>query len=504
MIKFKKLFNIKIVLIIIAVAFFSGSIVFGVDLSNKAHLRIPSMGDNQKRRDRLKEGLDVILNFDEAVAEKEVQRILQENIKYFVFGYDPVTGLPYNYMDVGKNGEIIERRSTWISPTDTGLYLNVLIAVVKGDIVASDSMTPDEAMKRLQLLMKTLRATKKSNGFFYYYDLKDGEAVVSDLYGRLISAIDNGNLAASLAVLVGAFQDGTDEQKVLADMAEKMLTAMEWNELYNTDRELLMGGYYADENGQIKTRLEWCIDRSYNEGRIAAVMALLSEKVPLAAWSMLKTTYGSYSFPDGATVGVVKTWNGGAFQAWLPLLFFDELKWSPRGYAKAHNNFLAVQVNESVKNGLSGALLSSCYNPDGEYCESGISAVAESENKISLDVGTPHATALASLVNHHTALTLFKLLDSKWPNLKGPFGYYESVDLEGRVSTRMTALAQGLLILSFAGKNSQYMQVYLETIKKLASIQNRYEEIVFKIDETSPVDSIRDICDVLEKVRGQI
>jgi len=228
-------------------------------------------------------------------------------------------------------------------------------------------------------------------------------------------------------------------------------------------------------------------------------MALLSEKVPLNVWSMLETVYGSYSFPDGTTVGIVKTWNGSAFQAWLPLLFFDELKWSPQGYAKAHNNFLAIQINESVKNGLSGALLSSCYNPDGEYRENGVSVLAESENKIDLDVGTPHATALASLVNRHTSLILFKLLDSKWPDLKGPFGYYESVDLEGRVSTRMTVLSQGMLILSFAGKNSQYMQVYLETIKKLAFIQKRYGEMIFKIDEP-----IRYVWDVLKKVRDQI
>ena len=483
MIKFKKVFSIKVVSVIVAATFFLGSIAFGIELSNKAHLRVPSMEDNQEGRHRLKEGLDVILKLDGVVEKKEMQKILQENIKYFVFGYDPATGLPYNYMDVGKNGAIIERKSTWISPTDIGLYLNVLMSVVKGDIVASDSMTPDEAMKRLQLLMQALRSIKKSNGFFYYYDLKDGGAVVSDLYGRIISTIDNGNLAASLAVLVGAFQDGTDEQKILADMAKKMLTAMEWNELYNIDRELLIGGYYTDENGQIKTRLTWCIDRSYNEGRIAAAMALLSEKVPLNVWSRLETAYGSYSLPDGTIVEIVKTWNGGAFQAWLPLLFFNELKWSPQSYAKAHNNFLAIQVKESVKKRLSGALLSSCYNPDGEYCENGVSVLAESKDKIDLDVGTPHATALASLVNRHVSLILFKLLDRKWPDLKGPFGYYESVDSKGKVSTRMTTLAQGMLILSFAGKNNQYMQAYLETIKKLAFIQKRYGEMIFKIDE---------------------
>jgi len=504
MIKFKKVFSIKVLSVIVAATFFLGSIAFGIDLSNKAHLRTSSMGDSQKGRNRLKEGLDATLNLDRVVAEKEIQKILQENIKYFVFGYDSITGLPYNYIDVDRNGAITKRKSTWISPTDIGLYLNVLIAVVKGDIVASDSMNPDEAMKRLQLLMQTLRSIKKSNGFFYYYDLKNGGAVVSDLYGRLISTIDNGNLAASLAVLVGAFQDGTDEQKILAEMTKKMLTAMEWNELYDIDRELLIGGYYTDENGQIKTRLAWCIDRSYNEGRIAAVMALLSEKVPLTTWSMLKTVYGSYNLPDGTTVGVVKTWNGSAFQAWLPLLFFDELKWSPKGYARAYNNFFAIQVNESVKSGLNGALLSSCYNPNGEYRENGIPVLAESENKIDLDVGTPHATALVSLVNRHASLILFKLLDRKWPDLKGPFGYYESVDLEGRISTRITTLAQGMLILSFAGKNSQYMQAYLETIKKLALIQKRYEERIFTIDEISFMKSIYDVYGALKKVRDQI
>ena len=76
--------------------------------------------------------------------------------------------------------------------------------------------------------------------------------------------------------------------------------------------------------------------------------------------------------------------------------------------------------------------------------------------------------------------------------------------LEGRISTRITTLAQGMLILSFAGKNSQYMQAYLETIKKLALIQKRYGEMIFKIDEISSINSIRDVCDALEKVRDQI
>ncbi len=68
----------------------------------------------------------------------------------------------------------------------------------------------------------------------------------------------------------------------------------------------------------------------------------------------------------------------------------------------------------------------------------------------------------------------------------------------------MTALSQGMLILSFAGKNSQYMQVYLETIKKLALIQKRYGEMIFKIDEISFINSIYDVCDALKKVRDQI
>jgi hypothetical protein len=44
MLKFKKLFSIKAASVIVAATFFLDSIAFGIDLSNKAHLRIPLSG----------------------------------------------------------------------------------------------------------------------------------------------------------------------------------------------------------------------------------------------------------------------------------------------------------------------------------------------------------------------------------------------------------------------------------------------------------------------------
>lgn len=405
------------------------------------------------------------------------KRILQENVKYFVYSYDSTTGLPYNYIDI-EEGDVKRRMTRWISPTDIGLYINVLVKIAKGDLAVSDLITTDEAMRRLTLLMHTLGSVKKSNGFFYYYDIAE-EVSVSDLYSRLVSTVDNGNLAASLAVMVGAFRNGSPEQQKLESIANDIVNGMDWDVLYDPGKKMLIGGYYTDVTGDTKEDLKYRVDKKYNEGRLAVMMAILSGKVPQDAWFGLEASYGFHPLPDGTTVSMPKPWNAAAFQAWLPLLFFDESKLSPEDYAVAHKHFLIAQRDFSIANGLNGALLSSAYGPDGKYREYGVLHLAEGDAVAG--VGTPHATGLAFLVEPDVSLELFRMLDEKFPHLRGPFGYYESVDSSGRFSTRMTSLAQGILILSVAGGSSKYMQEYLEINNKLSTVEHMYSATSFTL-----------------------
>jgi len=99
MLKFRKDFNSKIISLLVAVTFLSNSTVYGIDLSNKTHLRVPSTFNDQKKTDRIKRALleltnealerpimqglpeDIVVPFSEDIPKKKIRELRQAKIK---------------------------------------------------------------------------------------------------------------------------------------------------------------------------------------------------------------------------------------------------------------------------------------------------------------------------------------------------------------------------------------------------------------------------------------
>ena len=57
MLKFRKVYNLKIVAILIVGLFLFNSTVYGIDLSKKNHLRAPLLNNSEEGRKRVQDGL---------------------------------------------------------------------------------------------------------------------------------------------------------------------------------------------------------------------------------------------------------------------------------------------------------------------------------------------------------------------------------------------------------------------------------------------------------------
>jgi len=92
MLKFKRVYNLRVVSIVVAVVFFLNTAAYGTGLSNQSRLRIPLIGNNQKEGGRPSQALENIRASQKAAAVKEqltlqVKQIFDEfngEIKIFV------------------------------------------------------------------------------------------------------------------------------------------------------------------------------------------------------------------------------------------------------------------------------------------------------------------------------------------------------------------------------------------------------------------------------------
>ena len=425
--------------------------------------------------------LSAIPRWVRAAAEGPTTRdVVKENARYFQFGagVDKATGLPYDHITVSKANRITET-GRYVNPTTIGLYLNVLAGVANGDI-AMEGVTPKEAVARIWQILAYLSGAEKWNGLFYWYDLSTGRPVKIEKEG--ISAIDNGNLAASLGALIGAFQKDAKKDLMKGKLVEVAYALINrqtegWAKLYDKDKGLLYAGYRPNENKYYG----YYLDRFYNETRIAVIWAILhsSGRVPVSALTNMERPTTTYAMQDGRKIDTLMPWEGTAFQAWMPMLFFNEKDLSPE-LAKIHRNFLDIQTDYAKRNGLAGLLSNSSTTNDG-YHSFGVKPVAETvvryrnQNAVSDDTTSPHASALAALVDLKKGQELVNNLAKQYPSLATPYGFRDAVDRNGRTGGRILGLDQAMLILALEGpKNAEYVSSYLSTTGKLDLLREIY------------------------------
>ncbi len=211
-------------------------------------------------------------------------------------------------------------------------------------------------------------------------------------------------------------------QEIIAHV-RKFSDEMNMQFLYNRDRKLFTIGYNVDERRS---------DSSYydllaSEARIASLVSIAKENIPLDHWWALGR---SYTVVKGRYV--LLSWGGTMFEYLMPLIFNKQYPDSLLG--NACENVVASQIAYCRRIGIPWGISEAAFSAiDAEktyqYRSFGIPGIGLKRGLEKDLVVSPYSSALALAVNAKAAIENLKILaDPLGPNLLGPYGYYESID----------------------------------------------------------------------------
>ncbi|MDF2152792.1 glucoamylase family protein [Vibrio sp. CAU 1672] len=399
---------------------------------------------------------------------------LQNNLDFFIdgVGVDPQANVPYDTILV-KGGEI--EPQFYVNTTEIGLYLNILVEADKGG-------TPG-AVDRIAEVLDTLEKAPSWNGLFYWpYDIIGSE--LKPGADGIVPAVDNANLAFALAGVAGAFLDSDDALKInIFQRIEALLEAQKpgWVKLYSPQRGLLRAGWSTQHDAP----LNYYIDRKANESRLAPMWAALitsgmgKDAVPASAFNTMELYTKQYTY-QGRTYNPMLTWDGAYFQAMLPAIWLNERELMP-DYSMIED-LTFIHMAYAAQHNI--PLVSSAATINDGYAAFGVPYVSESKvmfnNTIEDDkTGTPHAVALSYLVNPEIAIQVLKSIKTHYPKIESPYGWYDALDSQGRMSNKIISLDQGMYVSAFlAAEINQDVKRYLDAKGYTPAVEAMYQSYV--------------------------
>ncbi|MGX9522580.1 hypothetical protein ACWX0P_27845 [Vibrio mediterranei] len=398
---------------------------------------------------------------------------LQSNLNFFIdgVGVSPSARVPYDHIVVGETGNTV---ANYTNITGIGLYLNLLTEMQRGGNVG--------ALPRMESVLSTLENAPRWNGLFYWlYDL-NGSKLTVPADGK-VSAVDNGNMAFSLAALNGAYANNEDPRlAAIADRAQALLVAQKpgWSALYDPERGLLRAGW-DKHNGKF---LGYHIDRKTNESRLAAIWAVLvtegtTSPVPMEAFNSMPMPVGRYN-RNGDYLEPMLSWDGSYFQALMPSLWLNEAALMPdnsylTAVSELHKRF--SDANQGIP------FVSASATSDNGYHAFGIKETSEAyyryQTSVLSNTGTPHASALYYLSDPQDAVNRLKALKARYPMIQTSAGWRDAVGPNGKLSDKIIAIDQGMFVGAFYASSMQAdVNRYLERYGLKASLELMYSRFV--------------------------
>ncbi|PTO94405.1 hypothetical protein CWO29_01245 [Vibrio splendidus] len=399
---------------------------------------------------------------------------LSNNLNFFRdgVGVDPVSKVPFDTVSI-VDGEVVP--FYYVNTTEIGLYLNILVEVEKAGNT--------DALTRIVEVLDVLEETPTWKGLYFWpYDIVDGKLQPTE--EGIVPAVDNANLAFSLAGVAGAYLDSTSpEKKAIVERIETILEGQidGWVSIYDKNRGLMNAGWSTKDDAA----LPYFIDRKANESRLAPLWAALitrdqgANAIPTSAFDNMELYTHPYTF-NGQEYNPMLTWNGTYFQGMLPSIWMNERELMPDYSLVEDMTF--VQMVYAAKHNI--PLLSSSATVDDGYSEFGVPYLSESKvmfnNEMHAgDTGTPHATALSYIVSPETSVQALKALKAYYPNIESEFGWYDAVDTEGRMSTKILSLDQGMFVGAFvADEINADVQTYLEARGYMSDVEKMYSSFI--------------------------
>jgi hypothetical protein len=334
----------------------------------------------------------------------------------------PTTGLPYDS----------SRRLPYTSTTNVGFYLAACAVAGRTGL-----LSPAETKSRLDAALTSLEKWPRFLGGFPVTWVN-----VETLRpkGHQFSTVDHlSNLTASLLVVKGIVPE-------LAERIDKLLTPMNWGDLYDPERGWYKGGWRLDQKDfDVKQNgWEWYYSYLGADTRFGSVWGIGTGEVPLDSWMVLNRNKESkYNLSY-----LVPGWQGGGlFMQYVAGLFLDERLTE---IGKSAADFGWAQVLHAQRIGAPVWGWSACESPDGKSYL-GWDAIRD-------DVVTPHAAGLAAIYYPRQATANFRRFKKRGARARfkeegrsHAFGFRDSLNWRtGKVSDHYLCLDQGMMFLSLA------------------------------------------------------
>ncbi|MCL9774052.1 glucoamylase family protein [Vibrio methylphosphonaticus] len=421
------------------------------------------------------------LNLREEFYPENFREDLQTNLNFFLdgVGVNVDAKVPYDTVFV-KDGVVYPEY--YVNTTEIGLYLNVLVEAEKAG--------NEDALIRIAEVLDTVEAAPKWNGLFYWpYEIEGDKLEMNK--DEIVPAVDNGNFMFSLAAVAGAYIDSTEPAK--QDIVARIETIFDntkegWVKLYDPTRDLLRAGWKTTTNAAIP----YHIDRKANESRLAPLWAALitsdmDTPVPQSAFNNMETYTAKYNYA-GREFNPILTWDGSYFQAMLPAIFLDERALTP-DYTMIEDmtyGHMAYAAKHNVP------LVSASATVDDRYSAYGVPFLSESKVLFNNEMhgandpvtGTPHALALSYIVDPAMAVKALSQLKETHPGIVSPYGWFDAVDTEGRISTKILSLDQGMFVGAFLATSiNEDVYRYLDARGHAEMVKDMYQS--FKPDNKS-------------------
>lgn len=270
------------------------------------------------------------------------------------------------------------------------------------------------------------------------------------------------------------------------------LANVEWNFLYDKEKNLLTIGYRPDEHAS---------DAGYydllaSEARLGIFAAIAQGKVPEDSWfalSRLLTTTGS--------VSALLSWSGSMFEYLMPLLVMPT--YENTLLDQTYKTSVKRQIEYGNQRGIPWGNSESEYNTvdassNYQYRAFGTPGLGLKRGLGEDMVVAPYATALALMVEPEKACKNMELMSQK--GFEGTYGFYEAVDYtparlqRGQTNAIIHAYMshhQGMVLLSLAylllNKPMQkYFEAELQFQANLLLLQERIPKVSSTYAHTAP------------------
>jgi len=316
---------------------------------------------------------------------EELPQLLEATLDGFEAMLDQVTGLPYDRSDALTLAPVAYS----VSGTEAGLRILQLICARDLGVISSTQaekaldrvLLSLEEMEKVTLSREVTGSSVTATLFYDFYIFEDSDL----LPGSGIGLLDNGNLAAALAIATQAVE-GT-----LAERAAALLRGMDFRFFLNPNGRTFRLGYDPETNSFEPYSLgQWG-----SEGILSVFLSIFKDGVdPMALELLLAASPPQeYTTPNGVTLRTIPGYAGGLWVKLFPLLFLGVAGVHPAILEDARR-YVRVHIEKAKELGLPIWGWSPCSTLEGDYAEFGVPEIAQ-YGQPSTELVAPFASFLA-------------------------------------------------------------------------------------------------------------